>query len=372
MSSPPYDLTTFDYKDPVQLKAMHDWAGSYYKLCFRMNMAGRAISDATLSYQGRKNGMTRGTPGALLPVGEPVSHQPKVNEDSAKELLAYLRNRSVPRVKQVKAKDSGQRYLTEVIGFDLHAPLHHEGAWEVFKKAIERLQPDGVTLGGDVLDLAQISRFVKKPSAVRQLQADLDWARDNVFGPINEIAPKARRTMILGNHEGERWENYLWSRVPEIAELRCLDMGALLGLDELGWCYEPDGYELIPDTFMVEHGDRHTNTLGGGSAQSARKEMIDTGLSGASGHTHHMGKFWRYDNAGYRVWTEGGCLCDQIKMREHRVTARKRGGKREDWHLGFLVIYYSTEHESFEVVDVSILQSHKRTFAVLHGEEIST
>lgn len=300
--------------------------------------------------------------------------QPKTETDehAIQELLAYFQSRPVQPVSRPPRHSlTGNKYAVEIIGCDLQAPLHHEGAWEVFLSTIKTLKPDGVTLNGDILDLAMISRFVKRPKSVRQLQVDLDWAQEEVFGRVNAVAGDALKTYVLGNHEGERWERYLWERCPEIAELRVLEMQHLLGLADMGWRFEPDGYELVPDVLMVEHGDRHTSTLGGGSAMSARKEMIDTGMSGVSGHTHKLGKFYRDDNAGYRVWLEGGCLCDQVKMREHRVTARKRGHKKEDWHLGFAIVYHHVGGEAFSIVDVPILVQGKRTFAIVNGQEIA-
>jgi len=105
---------------------------------------------------------------------------------------------------------------------------------------------------------------------------------------------------------------------------------------------------------------------------SARKEMIDSGISGCSAHTHKLGKFYRYDMASYRVWCECGCLCDQDKMRDARVTARKHGHKREDWHLGFAIVYHRAGGEAFDIKDVPILQSGRRTFCIINEEEIST
>lgn len=351
---------------------MYEWAGSCNKLSAHLKKNGSDTPVSTLNYWRVQHGIGIANPVYAKRFQEEDLDDSEKRERAADELLAYFRSREVPAGRSSRGSLTGRKYAVEVIGSDLHAPLHHEGAWEVFLAACERLQPDGITLNGDVLDLAMISRFVKRPKAVRQLQTDLDWARENVFARVNAACPNAVKTLTLGNHEGERWERYLWERCPEISELRVLSMEALLGLAEMGWCFEPDGYELIPDTFMVEHGDRHTSTLGGGSAMTARKEMIDTGLSGLSGHTHRLGKFWRNDNAGYRVWLEGGCLCDQVKMREHRVTARKRGHKKEDWHLGFAVVYHRVGGQAFEIKDVSILTEPKRTFCIIHGEEIAS
>ena len=293
-------------------------------------------------------------------------------DNSAAELLEYLKSRpKQPKTRPPRASLSGAKYAKEVAGFDLHAPFHHRGAWEVFLSAIDFLKPDGVTLGGDILDLAMISSFTKKPSVgYRQMKIDIEWAREEVLGRINTIAPDATKTLILGNHEGERWERYLWERCPEIAEFDCLTMDSLLGLQEMGWRFEPDGYDLIENVLTIQHGDRHTNAIGGASAMSARKEMMDTGLSGVSGHTHHLGKFYRDDNAGYRAWLEAGCLCDRDLMRKARVTARKRGRKKEDWHLGFAVIYHKVGGDSFFLMDIPILTKGKRTFAIVNETEI--
>lgn len=371
MVAPPYPLATFDHRDPVQFRAMYQWAGSNIALSRAMRQEGRSLSESTLNYARKQHGIGIANPQYAARFGQPSeTEQTDSKAQAVRELTEYLKSRPQPTGRPPRAKGADRRYQREIIGCDLHAPLHHEAAWEVFLATCERLQPEGITLNGDVLDLAMISRFVKRPRAVRQLQADLDWAREHVFARVNAAAPSATKTMVLGNHEGERWERYLWERCPEISELRCLAMEALLGLSELGWHYEPDGYELIADTLVIDHGDRHTSALGGGSAMSARKEMIDTGLSGVSAHTHKLGKFYRNDNAGYRVWLEGGCLCDQAKMREHRVTARKRGPKLEDWHLGFAIVYHHPEHDAFDVKDVPVLTSRRRTFCIVGGEEI--
>lgn len=375
MTEPPISAEEFDYTNPGQLRAMLFWAGSGRKLELWCKKHGIEVTASRLNYYRELYGIPIPDPRyrrrSERMQQAPAIPSPPSDSTAAQELLEYLKNRTVPTGRPPVTKPTDGRYVREMIGFDLHAPLHHEAAWELFLAVIDKVKPEGVTLGGDVLDLAQISRFVKKPSAMRQLQTDLDWAREHVFARINAVAPDATRTMVLGNHEGERWERYLWERCPEIAELRCLRMEVLLGLDELGWQFEPDGYELIPGVFVIEHGDRHTNALGGGSAMSARKEMIDQGISGCSGHTHRLGAFWRLDNAGYRVWYEGGCLCDQFKMREHRVTTRKRGRKLEDWHLGFLIVYYSSQGQSFFVEAVPILQNKRRTFCIVQGEEVT-
>jgi hypothetical protein len=285
-------------------------------------------------------------------------------------LLEYLRSRRVPEGAPPKVKVNGSGYATELVGCDLHYPHHHRAAWEVFLGACEHIQPQGVTLNGDSLDLAQLGRYARDPRTFTPVQNDIDQCRE-LLARVPAAAPDARCTLVMGNHEWGRFENYLWTRCPELASLRCLDLESLLGLDELGWRYAKDGYWLIPDVLVLDHGSRHTNSLGGGSAQTARKEMLDIGTSGVTGHTHKLGMFWRQDGIGYRVWAEGGCLCDQDRMRAAGVTARKRGPSREDWHLGFLKVDYKPGGDAFTVTPIPILSNERRTFAIIDGEEIS-
>jgi hypothetical protein len=360
------DYEKLDLTNKFALAEAYRESGSQYKLTEALNRAGR------LNQAGRPFTRT-GVKDMLQKMGikpdQPVVQEPEIY----KELLDYLKSMPSPLGRPpVGVTFGGKKYAKELIGCDLHAPLHHDGAWELFLAVAEYLKPEGITLNGDTLDLAQLSKFVKTPEvAWRQVKADMIWAQENVFNRINAVAPDAIKTWVMGNHEIERYESYLWSRCQEIADLDELRMEHLLKLEQNGWRYEPDGYDLIPEVLMVDHGDRHSNQRGGGSAMSARAEMMDTSMSGVSGHTHHLGKFWRLDRAGYRVWLEGGCLCDQFKMRKARVTARKRGKKLEDWHLGFAVVYYSLTGESFDIKDVAVLEHRGKTFCILNEEEIS-
>jgi len=359
---------TFDWRDKEKFAALYTETGSVQKMATYLNRHGVEVSPSTINNWRILHGIQVANENyRQLPM--PV---PGASEDRSpvlKELLHYLRTRTAPEGRLPKAMVTDRKYAIEVVGSDLHAPFQHDGAWEVFLASVEKLKPEGVTLAGDVLDRNQISRYTRKPSAMRPVQDDLDWASTNVFARVNAVAPDARRTLILGNHEYGRWLRYIYERVPELETLRVLDFSRLLGLEQLGWGFEPDGYELV-DGLSIDHGDRHTNQIGGGSAMSARKEMIDTGISGVTGHTHHLGMFWRNDNAGYRVHLECGCLCDQDKMRDAFVTANKRGLKREDWHLGFAIIYYHPNGQSFSIEPVSILTRGKKTWAIVSGEEV--
>jgi hypothetical protein len=286
-------------------------------------------------------------------------------------LIDYLTSRAVPSPPPPRASRTLDGMARCLVASDLHYPHHHEGAWEVFLSLIELIQPEEIVLDGDIFDFAQIGRYAKDPTKQRLLQDDIDACRRDILSRITLVGGKDTvYRFIVGNHEHSRWTHYLWDRCPELASLRCLSMEAVLGLAELGWYWQP--YEhWVTDALIIYHGDRHTNTLGGGSAMSARKEMIDMGCSGITGHTHRAGAFFRQDRLGYRVWYEIGCLCDWRKMQAAGVTTRNTPTKPEDWHLACALVYYEPGKSEFHVDLIPILDNGRQTWAIYQGQRVT-
>lgn len=306
---------------------------------------------------------------------QPCRSKEETDPALIEKLVAYLEARAVPYSAPPVAAPSGRKYATELIGCDVQYPFVHDAAWEVFLGIADVLQPEGITLNGDTLDFHYLGHYRKDPRVRADMQADLDECRDRVFGRVNAAAPKARKRLTMGNHDWDRWNNYLMDRAPEIMNLRVLTshegFDALLGLPELGWERFTEGYWLIDKVFRVGHGVRVSNKLGGGSADAARKTMFDWGCSGVMGHTHRLGAFYRVDPISYRVWHEGGCLCDQHKMRDAHVTSHKVSGTIEDWHLGCCRVDWNPGGDSFIITDIPILESHGRTFAIVNDQEVA-
>lgn len=295
--------------------------------------------------------------------------EPPEPPDSAGELLEYLRSRVVPDAPGPTAAVKAGEYATCLIGSDLHFPHHHEGAFEVFLGLAGRIQPTEIVINGDCFDFAQLGKYVKDPNHYTPLQGDIDLCRERILARIKAASPQSVRRFIVGNHEEGRWKNYIFTRCPDLASLRCLTMEAVLGLTEMGWVWQPYEY-WVTDSLIIYHGDRHTSYLGGGSAMSARKESIDMGVSTVTGHTHHAGAFFRHDRAGYRVSYEIGCLCDERKMQEAGVTSRRTPTKTHDWHNSCALIRYRPGHSAFRVELIPIIADDQRTFSIWQDEEI--
>lgn len=357
VSSCPVDLATFDYRRFSDLDAAYRWAGSFSRLSAAIREAGRFVAPSTLQ---KWHSPERAHP--------PEGARTSGGERQLAALREYFESRTVPVVPGPTVARRPGAYATALVMSDLHYPYVHRGAFECVLGLAETLQPEEIVIAGDTFDFAQIGRYVRDPRVERPIQEDIDLCREQVLARIAAAAPNATRRFIVGNHECSRWDNYLFTRCPELASLRCLTMENVLGLAEMGWHWQP--YEFwLTDQLIVFHGDRHTNTLGGGSAMSARKEMLDMGCSGLTGHTHRAGAFLRQDRTGYRVWYEIGCLCDWRQMQAAHLTHKRTPVKTEDWHLACAVVRY--RDSAFHVDLLPILTSSTRTWLIWGDEEIA-
>lgn len=307
--------------------------------------------------------------GGLFATEDPDHAPDEGSADSIMALLEYLKGRTVPDPQELVRSISKTNYATALITSDYHRPFHHEGAVEIVRQLIDRWKPDLFVVNGDFQDFAALGRFPKNPDTLSPLQRLLDDGRQ-MLADLAGLNPGMKCIYVPGNHEEDRLLNYLWTHAPALASMRVLKLENMMQLAEAGYAYAPDGIELT-DEFVVLHGDRYSNMLGGGSGASARKEGVDLGVSSVTGHTHHGGVTYRQDRRSYRVNAEGFCLCDQEKMRAAGVTGRKRGGKALDWHLGVIRVDYSTKTSRFGVQPIAIAESKGQTFTVVHGEEIT-
>jgi hypothetical protein len=183
-----------------------------------------------------------------------------------------------------------QAYLLLSIS-DTHATFLCPFTWHSFLSAIRDLQPDGVLLNGDILEGAEISRHPKIPGWSVPLQVELDFAREMVR-QIRAVGHDGDLLVGGGNHGVDRLASYLAQVAPALANLRCLRIDELLGLDSFdvqllqsGTIASPAGTSdhkpgaLLWDSYRIHHG-----TYCGG--QPAAQELRAAGRSGQSGHVH--------------------------------------------------------------------------------------
>ena len=209
-----------------------------------------------------------------------------------------------PQPPPAPAATRAGRYLRVLIWPDTHLPYADSRAVSLALQVGRYYQPDLLILLGDVLDCTGFSRFPHDQVDPKSfLQTELDeW--HSLAGSLCEMAPKAERIFLLGNHE-ERIERWLWSQ-PQLYGLTGMRLPSLLGLADHG--FRPDVERevlLCNGSLTVTHGTR----IGGqGSGLAARQEMARHGTSGVSGHTHRLALVTQRDKAGLRQWIESGHL----------------------------------------------------------------
>jgi hypothetical protein len=300
----------------------------------------------------------------------PGEDEPVDDKSLVAELVSYLTSRPIPKPTSfLQSVCPKKQYGSVLLGGDWHYPYHHLGATRVVQTLLDKWKPDIFIFNGDLHDFAALSTFPKNPNALAPLQRMLDEGAQLMADFIG-ISPETKFIFVPGNHEEDRLLRYIWTHCPDLASLRDLRLEHLMQLSELGVAYAPDGVDLTPE-LVVQHGERFSNVLGGGSAQSARKEGLDLGVSSVTSHTHHGGMFYRRDRRGYRVNAEAFCLCDQDAMRKAGVMRRKRGGKVEDWTLGCMRIDYHVGGDSFCITPIPIIEKGNETFTIVMGERIA-
>tara|TARA_R110000744_G_scaffold228339_1_gene346311 strand:+ start:4151 stop:5416 length:1266 start_codon:yes stop_codon:yes gene_type:complete len=208
----------------------------------------------------------------------------------------YFKAEVLPFVGKYDRKATDNRVKHMVIGSDFHSEDCDLFALEVFIDVIKRTQPDYVVLNGDVLDFQSVGKWAKPPNRLLNLQAEIDWTRENILRPVREAAPDADISFVIGNHE-YRLVRFLADCSPALASLRSLSFSTLLGLDEfeislvhndamLAAPNEPQkrmaynqNWRVYEDSYVVTHG-----TYCGQNA--AFRELSRWQMSGSSGHVH--------------------------------------------------------------------------------------
>jgi hypothetical protein len=206
-----------------------------------------------------------------------------------------------------------QKLITALLWGDTHFPHQDDPTIAVIFSILKRLQPTVMVHMGDICDAYWISRFDKDPNRKDTLQDEIDMARQHL-AQARKLSPNSRFVLLEGNHE-DRLRRALWNMEGPAAQLakltafkKALTWPALLGLDAMHIEFIPYAEQtkhmLLP-RFLVKHG----TVVRANSCYTANGEFSKYGKSGASGHTHRLGAFYRKDLNGSHVWVETGCTC---------------------------------------------------------------
>lgn len=159
---------------------------------------------------------------------------------------------------------------------DTHAPYHNKLSWSLLGAVVEDQEPDLLIDLGDHFDCYAVSQHRKDPSRRRDLQEELEEAREclRIFDGIK------KKYFIEGNHEW-RFPRFLMDFCPEIYRLlksRLKD--DLFGLIEDGWIVTPYMQSLTLGKLNVTHD---LDKAGENAVADAIASFMDNVIIG---HTH--------------------------------------------------------------------------------------
>ena len=197
-----------------------------------------------------------------------------------------------------------------VIFNDSHHPYQDPICVQLLLEFIRREKPYGIAILGDVVDCYQMSSFLRDPSRITNMRAELRQAED-FLRQVRSASLNAQIWYLEGNHE-KRIQKYIWKQAPELAGFDELDIENLLCFNDLGIKYfrQPKEYTNARD---VPHlGDLylyHGSVIRKHAGYSARAMYEKHGVSLMCGHTHRDGKYTVRTERGHFAAWENYCLC---------------------------------------------------------------
>jgi hypothetical protein len=224
---------------------------------------------------------------------------------------------------------------TMVVFSDAHFwPGQTSPAFWVLLKIIEELQPDFVIDNGDSFDCASISRH---PAGMWESKPTLRQELDSVIDHLEMVRDVAGEDCDfirhIGNHD-LRVESYLAQRAPDMADMPGTKLSDLF--EE--WDHQIS--TIFNETVIVKHRYRS-------GMHAAYNNVLHSGMSIVTGHTHKLGIRAHTDMRGTRYGIETGTLADPWGPQFRYVEQNTR-----DWRMGFVVLTLHGDRLHPELVEV--------------------
>lgn len=176
---------------------------------------------------------------------------------------------------------------TTLIVPDIQYPYHDALMLKKLIGVAEYMQPDQIVLIGDAIDFPQVSQWSKGNAGehTRDLQEHVEGFRVGVLVPMREAAPDAKLLWMEGNHD-QRIQDYIRKYAVPLGVLKCLEMPALFGLDDLDVKYVR-GPERIATNVYAIHGHESGGYCSSASAWDVKfAKRYGSDKSFVFGHTH--------------------------------------------------------------------------------------
>ncbi len=205
-------------------------------------------------------------------------------------------------------------------------------ATDVLIKLLPHIKPAVVIANGDVFDGAMSSRHPRlgwdqRPTIAQELaEVKLQMSR------IEKAAGKAKLIRTIGNHD-LRFDTKLAQSAPEFADVPGMALADHLPKWRECWA------ATLNDALIVKHRYK-------GGVNAAHNNVLYSGISCATGHTHRLTVKEFDDYRGNRVGIECGTLADIGPQFDYTE------GNPLNWQSGFIVAHIDGDEVFAETVKV--------------------
>ena len=229
-------------------------------------------------------------------------------------------------------------------------PMHDRRALDVALQIAVAAHVDGITFGGDDLDMAEwTTAFTKQPEFQQATQPALlesHWYKAR----LRKALPNARIRLLGGNHDEKRLMESMLNHLPMAYGLQgagnykldapeVLSLPHLLGLESLGIEYingYPDGAVWLNERIAIEHG-------------------VNSKLQ-AGDYVTVCGHYHRREWVSKTRWGATGpvvaeAFCPGMLGRLDRLPGRT---KRQNWQQGIALIDYDPNGTAHNITPIAI------------------
>ena len=229
----------------------------------------------------------------------------------------------------------------DIVAFisDVHFPSEDTGSYRKALSILKTIKPGRVILGGDIVDLDDISRYPKRRIVQEKTLTDLRYSGEKLT-EMRDTLPQAKFDFLLGNHE-DRLDKYIMDKAPELQGF--LDLKTLLKCTKLNIRVYPHNTVRRIGKLNYSHGD---NWPGGwGMANPARSIYDKCKDNILFGHFHRISNHSSRTLRGRQQGAWGnGCL--------QRLDVEFN--KYNNWQHGITMVYYAKSGGNFHVEQIRI------------------
>lgn len=258
----------------------------------------------------------------------------------------------LPYHEKVNKISTGGRFKVGLVCADLHDIELDPFTWGTFIDTAKQMQPDFVSLGGDIHDLPDFSKYAIDPRKFG-IKARFDFVKKHILGALRAACPKAQIDYIVGNHD-LRILKVLAEQTPNmrviLSDVLGLSLADIFGLDDydvnlvakvdLAAFSETDMKDELKENFKVYYNSYVVHHY----------KDLSMGISGFSGHVHRPEMVTTVTiPMGNISWVTGGCM---------KNTRTEYVAGMNKWTNGFNIVYIDTLKQRVQQQPILIPGDH--------------